>query len=1858
MKQHNIQRKVLIIKGRLLLIMIFLLNFNFIFSQQNFFVTPLGVLDKVFDQRGVQYNLADLLINNDTGSSGRSVLVTCSSTSIFNLYFESGSGMEDTSNVLHNARRDVVCKVFQDLSDFLTTPSSALLPTSTTKVNIWVRNINNVYTNPNGILGMASGFYCLPNSTTNGGITDNEIWKTIHTGTDSYLNITVPLTPLGGSTSQSGFFYHGMIAFNFNDTAAPPIPNTPNPIVWNTNLNTTSILNTQNDLYSTVLHEVTHALGFNTLIDTNGNSVFGINYKFYSRYDTFLKTNNLSQFLLAPSASACSLYDTSFTTGLSTAVLHPNPSSCIANTTNCSDALKFAGTITVPVYTPNCFSALSSLSHFEDTHFPTCNTTNPIYGNDNYFLMCNAGNSGIIRRYLKPEERSALCDIGYAVKNSYGVSGAYINGTNTFYGYGGIACGGITVAGVNDGINTAGSYTFSGTVVGSTATISISGNTILSNDIGATGGFQCLQDLTATATFPTYLSFTAGTTATTITFTSGLAGLHLLRYVPITTGGAQRGNITYVYVYVVPNVTTCSTPPNTCSLVNNGNFEANSVNVTQLNNFLFNNVCDWESKGFMTNYFLQNGSTPNFSVPCNLYGIQNDKVIGNNAYGSILCYTSGGNQISGILATRLNTLLSPNVTYQLKFDISQAEFFRYRNYQLQAFVSSINPSNITGFSISNTQLLNGILLTNPTITTNTSGWDTAVLTFTTSNIQTNLEYLYLGVLNTPQNSSGNSPVGVSGCSNTFNFTPQNGSVYYIDNVSLIATAGATLDIPSTICINQALTNLTPYLAAVPTNGFFSGNGVVLTNGVYSFNPSIAGVGTTTISYSYSNNLGCLITITDTIIVTNTTILTPTFSFATALCSGSSAPTLLSTSTNGVIGTWNPATVSNSVSANYVFTPAVGQCANAVTIPITIYSYPVISSLTPSTQTVCLNATPISLQVVAGTGLTYQWYSNTTNSTSGGTLLTGATNESLTPITTVTGIKYYYVLVNIGSCVVTSSVLTVIVAPGTATAGTLSGTQTLCKLGRFNPTTVFTATVAGGTWSSSNTAIAVITVTSTTTATIRVAPGTAIITYTVTGTGGCTSSVSRMVTTIRNLTPTFSQFPINLSNGVPDPTILCVGATPPILPTTSLEGVTGTWDPIQISNTVSGGYSFNPTTGQCAGGVYQSVIVTNATDFVANNDFFSVTFPVASTVTGSILSNDTYTGNSLNYVPAGLNYTITPVGTAPTFANGGISLNIDGTYTIQPNTTPGTYTYYYRLTSNCGFTPTASVTIVINNYVTHPGKIAFGFCFNTTSTQYYSSSSSTVYTSLFDLATVAGLPANSSNATIVATSLPPTIIINTNGTLTITSSLPLDFQFNYTIRSIATGISSNNIICHITIQSPFTTTPDTVSYNTSGTLLGGGSYNVLTNDLRNICNSTNNTTTTTPLLLNTVTLTGSQTTPYNYFKIQNGGSGNIFVNINANPIGGGVIPIGTYILHYTVCDLAFPAICATQTVTIYVTNSFRMSAAIPKTIVKRKENRNTQSICQIINFPDPNLKTKLLDSATCADLTNTNFILVDANSDGEIDTNEALQIGGVNLSNANITNLSGLEYFTNLTSIALYLNNVSNFNISLPNLSQLTIPNNPLTSFNPLILSNLSVIGCSNTMLTSLNTNNNPLLNILNITNTHITSLDLGISHNLNYLYCKNNPNLTSINIKNTSSLDYSSTFMQQDCWVNCPNLNNICADSFEIPALQSFLSGCGVSTSGININSSCALGVEGHGLLSDVRISPNPSNGVFEITFLAGLTQKTTATVYNLLGQKVLSLDFTQNEKTVLDLSGYANGVYFLRLKIGNAMVTKTILKE
>ena len=129
-------------------------------------------------------------------------------------------------------------------------------------------------------------------------------------------------------------------------------------------------------------------------------------------------------------------------------------------------------------------------------------------------------------------------------------------------------------------------------------------------------------------------------------------------------------------------------------------------------------------------------------------------------------------------------------------------------------------------------------------------------------------------------------------------------------------------------------------------------------------------------------------------------------------------------------------------------------APSLVVTVEVVNDPVLTAPL-STQTICENSTPTDLEVIAtgGTGTySYQWFSNTTNTTTGSTLLTGATTSIHTPATTPPGTVYYYCVVttDASGCETTSSLSEVIVNEGPSISQEPLATQTVCLDGITTP----------------------------------------------------------------------------------------------------------------------------------------------------------------------------------------------------------------------------------------------------------------------------------------------------------------------------------------------------------------------------------------------------------------------------------------------------------------------------------------------------------------------------------------------------------------------------------------------------------------------------------------------------------------------------------------------------------------------------------------------------------------------------------------------------------------------------------------
>ena len=202
--------------------------------------------------------------------------------------------------------------------------------------------------------------------------------------------------------------------------------------------------------------------------------------------------------------------------------------------------------------------------------------------------------------------------------------------------------------------------------------------------------------------------------------------------------------------------------------------------------------------------------------------------------------------------------------------------------------------------------------------------------------------------------------------------------------------------------------------------------------------------------------------------------------------------------------------------------------------------------------------------------------------------------------------------------------------------------------------------------------------------------------------------------------------------------------------------------------------------------------------------------------------------------------------------------------------------------------------------------------------------------------------------------------------------------------------------------------------------------------------------------------------------------------------------------------------------------------------------NTQG--QIINFPDSNLKSKLLQSSSNNQIAYDIFGAyrkIDANNDGQISADEASYIKRLDISNSNVVNLEGLQYFNILERLNCSSNQLTSLSI-LPfyYLKMIDASYNQLSTFNFGSQPFLEEINLSSNEFTSISLNSFQNLKRLNLSFNQLTSIDITSNQNLEQFSAGNN-NLTSINLTNNINLNYLSIYSNQISSIDLSMLTNL-----------------------------------------------------------------------------------------------------------------------
>jgi len=408
--------------------------------------------------------------------------------------------------------------------------------------------------------------------------------------------------------------------------------------------------------------------------------------------------------------------------------------------------------------------------------------------------------------------------------------------------------------------------------------------------------------------------------------------------------------------------------------------------------------------------------------------------------------------------------------------------------------------------------------------------------------------------NTIDNNPSNQSNWIAGtCSVTNNQTPglpnNAANSAYISSLNyncagpLVATLTSSIDASNCLCNGQASVNAS---GSVPgyTYAWYDASFISIGQNTSNATNLCAG----TYSCIVSSSINC----TDTILVTinnSAAAITPTFNPIAPICAGGTI-NLPTTSLNGISGLWSPA-LDNTQTTTYTFTPTAGQCAATTTLQVSVGAQqtPTFAPVGPY----CSGAS-FSLPTSSIEGFTGSW--------SPAIVSTATTNYTFTP--------------TVGQCATTAN-LSVTINP--IPTVTILENPTICA----GQTTVLTTStsIPGGSfaWTPGQT-----------TQTITVNPATTTsysVVYTV---SGCASSASNSIVTVSNsVSPQFAPWGPYCQNDV---------LVQVILPQTSINGITGTWNPQMVSTANAGisTYAFTPTAGQCTS-VFQLQVETFATPII-------------------------------------------------------------------------------------------------------------------------------------------------------------------------------------------------------------------------------------------------------------------------------------------------------------------------------------------------------------------------------------------------------------------------------------------------------------------------------------------------------------------------------------------------------------------------------------------------------------------------------------------------------------------------------------
>ena len=239
---------------------------------------------------------------------------------------------------------------------------------------------------------------------------------------------------------------------------------------------------------------------------------------------------------------------------------------------------------------------------------------------------------------------------------------------------------------------------------------------------------------------------------------------------------------------------------------------------------------------------------------------------------------------------------------------------------------------------------------------------------------------------TPATTCENEPVTLQATSNTTDvlwYDSQNGGTLLFTGNSYTSTltstttlwvlasngaceTGLRTPVTATVIPNEItdFTQIGPFCAGetIPSLPTISTNGI---NGTWS--PASMD-NTITTTYTFTPDAGQCATVTDmTVVITQP--LSPIFNQIGPFCAGETIPSLPTTSTNGINGTWSPASMDNTTTTLYTFSPNGGACIETANMTVIV-----LQETTPTFQIndICIGETIGTLPSISNEGISGSW----------------------------------------------------------------------------------------------------------------------------------------------------------------------------------------------------------------------------------------------------------------------------------------------------------------------------------------------------------------------------------------------------------------------------------------------------------------------------------------------------------------------------------------------------------------------------------------------------------------------------------------------------------------------------------------------------------------------------------------------------------------------------------------------------------------------------------------------------------------------------------------------------------------------